>query len=182
MCSAKGHVRFTPESGHVQCNKACPLCANSGHRFQSSRMDIKRDRLVSAPSDPFCDPPKVGTPRLGNSASNTTTSVRWIDLAVRLITLPDAMRLFVTPSTPRYVKNLQTLFINSSSFHPRLESRQSPGGAAEGAKCLLFLNWRGGSGVLPFRAHGSPVCLDGCGLNRTRPVGCQTCYRLYRQQ
>ena len=20
MCSAKGHVRFTPESGHVQCN------------------------------------------------------------------------------------------------------------------------------------------------------------------
>ena len=24
------HVRFTPESGHVQCNSACPLCANSG--------------------------------------------------------------------------------------------------------------------------------------------------------
>jgi len=23
--------RFTPESGHVQCNSACPLCANSGH-------------------------------------------------------------------------------------------------------------------------------------------------------
>ena len=22
---------FTPESGHVQCNSACPLCANSGH-------------------------------------------------------------------------------------------------------------------------------------------------------
>jgi hypothetical protein len=27
----KGHVRFTPESGHVQCNSVCPLCANSGH-------------------------------------------------------------------------------------------------------------------------------------------------------
>jgi hypothetical protein len=25
------HVRFTPESGHVQCNSGCPLCANSGH-------------------------------------------------------------------------------------------------------------------------------------------------------
>ena len=25
------HVRFTPESGHVQCNSVCPLCANSGH-------------------------------------------------------------------------------------------------------------------------------------------------------
>jgi hypothetical protein len=27
-------VRFTPESGHVQCNSACLLCANSGHRLQ----------------------------------------------------------------------------------------------------------------------------------------------------
>ena len=25
------HVRFTPKSGHVQCNHACPLSANSGH-------------------------------------------------------------------------------------------------------------------------------------------------------
>jgi hypothetical protein len=24
-------VRFTPQSGHVQCNSVCPLCANSGH-------------------------------------------------------------------------------------------------------------------------------------------------------
>ena len=24
-------VRFTPESGHVQCNSVCPLCANSGN-------------------------------------------------------------------------------------------------------------------------------------------------------
>jgi uncharacterized protein len=24
------HVRFTPESGHVRCNSACPLCAISG--------------------------------------------------------------------------------------------------------------------------------------------------------
>ena len=24
-------VRSTPESGHVQCNTPCPLCANSGH-------------------------------------------------------------------------------------------------------------------------------------------------------
>jgi hypothetical protein len=23
--------RFTPNSGHVQCNLGCPLCANSGH-------------------------------------------------------------------------------------------------------------------------------------------------------
>jgi hypothetical protein len=26
------HVRFTPQSGHVQCNSACPLCANSRHQ------------------------------------------------------------------------------------------------------------------------------------------------------
>src|SRR5262245_5151694 len=28
---ANGHVRFTPESGHVQCKMTCPLWANSGH-------------------------------------------------------------------------------------------------------------------------------------------------------
>src|SRR5262245_62074298 len=31
ICSAKRHVRFTPESGHVRCNLGCPLWANSGH-------------------------------------------------------------------------------------------------------------------------------------------------------
>ena len=31
ICSARRYVRFTPKSGHVQCNSACPLCANSGH-------------------------------------------------------------------------------------------------------------------------------------------------------
>src|SRR6476660_2171916 len=31
MCSALDHVRFTPESGHVQCDLVCPLCAISGH-------------------------------------------------------------------------------------------------------------------------------------------------------
>ena len=30
--SAKRHVRFTPNSGHVQCTSRCPLSANSGHR------------------------------------------------------------------------------------------------------------------------------------------------------
>jgi hypothetical protein len=35
ICSAKGHVRFTPESGHVRCNQRCPLWANSESRIYS---------------------------------------------------------------------------------------------------------------------------------------------------
>ena len=31
FASAKRHVRFTSNSGHVRCNSICPLCANSGH-------------------------------------------------------------------------------------------------------------------------------------------------------
>ena len=31
MCTAKGHVRFTPKSGHVQRISRCPLRARSGH-------------------------------------------------------------------------------------------------------------------------------------------------------
>ena len=36
FCSAGVHVRFAPNSGHVQCNSSCPLCANSGHRARHS--------------------------------------------------------------------------------------------------------------------------------------------------
>ena len=31
ICAAISHVRFTPKSGHVRCNSACPLSARSGH-------------------------------------------------------------------------------------------------------------------------------------------------------
>ena len=34
--SAIAHVRFTPESGHVQCISPCPLSANSGHSHGAS--------------------------------------------------------------------------------------------------------------------------------------------------
>src|SRR6516164_11170442 len=32
MCDAKGHVRFSPDSGHVRRNYGCPRWAKSGHR------------------------------------------------------------------------------------------------------------------------------------------------------
>ena len=35
ICSAKEHVRFTPECGHLRLPLECPLCANSGHRVGS---------------------------------------------------------------------------------------------------------------------------------------------------
>jgi hypothetical protein len=31
ICGAKCHVRFTPNSGHVQRNSVCLLCAKIGH-------------------------------------------------------------------------------------------------------------------------------------------------------
>jgi hypothetical protein len=31
MRAAKGHVRITPESGHVRCTSPCLLWAKSGH-------------------------------------------------------------------------------------------------------------------------------------------------------
>ena len=42
-----GDVRFTPKSGHVQCNSACPLCANSGHS-DDGRTHEKRE--ITAPA------------------------------------------------------------------------------------------------------------------------------------
>ena len=52
MCSAKQHVRFTPESGHVQCNSVCPLCANSGHRGPYSITSSARARSVGGTAMP----------------------------------------------------------------------------------------------------------------------------------
>ncbi|MGC2686554.1 MAG: hypothetical protein WA375_02975, partial [Pseudolabrys sp.] len=39
MCSAKEHVRFTPESRHVQRNSACLLCAN--RHILASQRDVR---------------------------------------------------------------------------------------------------------------------------------------------
>ena len=36
ICDATRHVRFTPESGHLQRKRACPLWANSGHKRASA--------------------------------------------------------------------------------------------------------------------------------------------------
>jgi hypothetical protein len=48
--TAKSHVRFTPESGHVQCNSIRPLCANSGHSAAQSQCALySRKRTVMAP-------------------------------------------------------------------------------------------------------------------------------------
>ena len=45
-CSAKAHVRFTPESGHVQCNSACLLCANRwGNRPRKPHPAVSRSRI-----------------------------------------------------------------------------------------------------------------------------------------
>jgi hypothetical protein len=37
--AAKGHVCFTPESGHLQCNSSCLLWAKSGLTRCSKRLD-----------------------------------------------------------------------------------------------------------------------------------------------
>jgi hypothetical protein len=49
ICSAKGHVRFTPNSGHLQRTSPCLLCANSGHSvFTDQGAQPKSKRLQSA--------------------------------------------------------------------------------------------------------------------------------------
>src|ERR1700752_556266 len=45
ICAEKGHVRFTPESGHVRRKPSCLLWANSGHRATYS---ITSSALVSS--------------------------------------------------------------------------------------------------------------------------------------
>jgi len=48
ICAAIGHVRFTPQSGHVRCTGQCLLCANSGHHV--IRTPRRREEAASAVS------------------------------------------------------------------------------------------------------------------------------------
>ena len=41
MTASKPHLRFTPKSGHSEVRLQCPLCANSGHAFHSSRTKVE---------------------------------------------------------------------------------------------------------------------------------------------
>src|SRR4029453_2539085 len=46
--SAKGNVRFTPKSRHVQCNGSCLLWAKSGHSVKNSLSAMRSPRRRSA--------------------------------------------------------------------------------------------------------------------------------------
>jgi len=48
ICSAKRHVRFTPESGHVQCNSPCLLWAKSGLMHCNKQPIISSTSLANA--------------------------------------------------------------------------------------------------------------------------------------
>jgi len=58
ICSAIGHVRFTPESGHVRCKTKCPLWANSGHqrakRKTASRRSLELANPDARPQSSLC--------------------------------------------------------------------------------------------------------------------------------
>src|SRR5262249_2634748 len=54
ICAAKSHVRFTPESGHLQRKLECPLWAKSGHR--QSRVTSRFPKFQAM--DPFF--PRIG--------------------------------------------------------------------------------------------------------------------------
>ena len=81
MCSAKGHVRSTPESGHVQCTSPCLLCANSdirqllGLSLSCRVFDIRSMRAANAPTDRQMAFTKIIV------ASNTTDCVRTLSSA-----------------------------------------------------------------------------------------------------
>jgi hypothetical protein len=53
--AANGHVRFTPESGHVRRKVRCPLWANSGHAALA-RSDVgpQRSQPASLPKADVC--------------------------------------------------------------------------------------------------------------------------------
>jgi hypothetical protein len=50
MCSALGDVPFAPESGHVQCNSLCPLCANSGSEHNKNALAADNRLPILEPS------------------------------------------------------------------------------------------------------------------------------------
>src|SRR5215471_10438868 len=67
---ANGHVCFTPESGHVQCKRQCPLRARSGHHY----LPILLGQFVKKPAMPSRSCASLTLVRLRNSASASSIS------------------------------------------------------------------------------------------------------------
>ena len=82
ICSANRHVRFTPNSGHVQCTSRCPLSANSGHRPAKSWFHVT---LKSLKFDPRATVPCTAAPCFVVVIA-VLTRARGIDLVERLDT------------------------------------------------------------------------------------------------
>ena len=94
-------VRFAPNSGHQSADDQCPLSANNDIASIITGRHKKGPLGVSTAAIPSAIRRKWGHPGWVFRRLIQIISVRWIDLAVRLITPRQAMRLFVTPSTPR---------------------------------------------------------------------------------
>ena len=61
--TAKSHVRFTPNSGHVRCNSGCPLRANSGHeqKRKSGAMSALGQKQTCAVQNGMSASPPIAT-------------------------------------------------------------------------------------------------------------------------
>ena len=81
------HVRFTPNSGHLQCTSSCPLCANSGH--VTLQFDCAERRLTD-----------------GRTASMSIGKQRRLKRVVELINSKSWLFTFVTGAVQAGVWNL----------------------------------------------------------------------------
>ena len=73
ICGAQSHVRFTPESGHVQCTSPCPLWANSGHSVL--RQTLARYSITSS----------ARASSLGGTSRPSVLAVCWLMTSSNLV-------------------------------------------------------------------------------------------------
>ena len=83
-------VRFTPKSGHVQCNEGCPLSATSRHLRMTGAK--QKDRLAAI-STIRSSQPIVGSPETNRTRSHRQAEA-FSCLAFAISSLPPASLIF----------------------------------------------------------------------------------------
>ena len=67
MCVAKSDVRFTPQSGHVHCDRLCLLWANSGHQASKTGSQAASEA-------------EENNPRPKRATRSTSAAATWIGI------------------------------------------------------------------------------------------------------
>jgi hypothetical protein len=94
ICTPPAHVRFTPESGHVQCTSLCLLWAKSAHPGRGQTIQhIKLQRTPRLGRYRTCERRLLPAWARSEVTADARPPVQWVDVLRVLSGLPPVVNI-----------------------------------------------------------------------------------------